>query len=275
MALVGACQLPRVAQRVQAQARVPGLPAPKNQAPERRKGDVDKVSAAPSDVSAEEAEGAETLEASTKDEISSETELDYPLPRATGGEAKRTAGSTDAVSTFLTRRFGLTGGLIWLGILAVGAIGEQIKTRLEVRSEREGAKDVKGSKEVVTASGLRYVDTKIGGGAYPQNDFLVVIQMRGTANGEVFIDTKARGKAIVFIFGKRPFTGGLTLGVEEALRSMKAGGKRRVTIPPELGFGEGAVLFPDETDPQKKGIVPPNATLVVDLELDRVSIPPS
>ena len=46
---------------------------------------------------------------------------------------------------------------------------------------------------------------------------------RATANGEVFEDTKARGKPIVFRYGSRPFTGGLCKGVEEALASMKTG----------------------------------------------------
>ena len=46
---------------------------------------------------------------------------------------------------------------------------------------------------------------------------------RGTANGEVFEDTRQRGKPIVFIYGGRPFTGGLCKGVEEAMASMKAG----------------------------------------------------
>ena len=46
---------------------------------------------------------------------------------------------------------------------------------------------------------------------------------RATANGEEFEDTRKRGKPIVFIFGGRPFTGGLCLGVEEALKTMRGG----------------------------------------------------
>lgn len=205
-----------------------------------------------------------------------ESQIEYPIKGLGAKQEKRRADSTDAVSSFLTRRFGLGGGLFWLGILAVGAIGEQIKTRLEVQNEEESAKEVKKTQEIVTASGLRYVDQKIGGGSYPQQEFLTVIQMRGEANGELYLDTRARGRAIVFIYGKRPFTGGLCLGVEEALASMRAGGKRRVTIPPELGFGsDGVTLFPDEKDPKKQGMVPPNATLIIDVELERVSVPPS
>jgi FKBP-type peptidyl-prolyl cis-trans isomerase len=54
----------------------------------------------------------------------------------------------------------------------------------------------------------------------PPDDF---VQYRGVANGKVFEDTKSRGKPIVFFYGARPFTGGLCLGVEDALSTMRAG----------------------------------------------------
>ena len=52
----------------------------------------------------------------------------------------------------------------------------------------------------------------------------MVVCFRATANGELFEDTKERGKPIVFTYGSRPFTGGICRGVEEALGSMRAGG---------------------------------------------------
>ena len=60
------------------------------------------------------------------------------------------AESTDAVATFLTRRFGLAGGLAWLGFLAVGSLGEQVKTRMEVAGQIEVCQYV-----LVPAEGLR------------------------------------------------------------------------------------------------------------------------
>ena len=55
-----------------------------------------------------------------------------------------------------------------------------------------------------------------------------------------------------------------------------AGGKRRVTVPPSRGFGaDGGVLRPTEHVPDKDGVIPPDATLEYELELQRVSIPPS
>lgn len=92
----------------------------------------------------------------------------------------------------------------------------------------------------------------------------------------MFEDTRARGKPIVYVFGGRPFTAGLCAGVEEAISTMKAGGRRRVVVPPQLGFGDrGAVLRPTEHVPEKQGVIPPGATLEYDIELLRVSIPPS
>ena len=52
----------------------------------------------------------------------------------------RSADSTDWISSQLTRRFGIAGGLAWLGFLTFGAVSEQIKTRLEVASEEAGRK---------------------------------------------------------------------------------------------------------------------------------------
>lgn len=49
------------------------------------------------------------------------------------------------------------------------------------------------------------------------------VSRRATADGQVFEDTRARGKPIVFLYGGRPFTGGLCKGVEEAMASMRAG----------------------------------------------------
>lgn len=92
----------------------------------------------------------------------------------------------------------------------------------------------------------------------------------------MFEDTKSRGKPIVFLYGSRPFTGGLCSGAELALSTMKAGGKRKVVIPANLGFGEsGTTLRPTEHVPEKQGVVPPGAELEYELELIRVSIPPS
>lgn len=57
---------------------------------------------------------------------------------------------------------------------------------------------------------------------------------------------------------------------------MRAGGRRRVVVPPSAGFGDrGAVLRPTEHVPDKQGAIPAGATLEYEIELLRVSVPPS
>lgn len=190
----------------------------------------------------------------------------------------KAAESTDWVATQLTRRFGIAGGLAWLGLLTFGVVSEQLKTRYEVATEESEQRDVaiESQREVEGQEGLRYVDQRIGGGSVPSKGLLVVLHFRAYADGELFEDTYARGKPIVYLYGTRPHPGGTCAGVEMALRSMKAGGIRKVTVPPELGFGRnGTSLRPTEHVPGKSGEVPPNATLTYELELVRVSIPPS
>lgn len=199
-----------------------------------------------------------------------------PVDSTEGKKKVRKAESTDPVASFLSRRFGIAGGLAWLGFLAVGSIGEQVKTRMEYAEEQAGIREVTDVKEVVLPSGVRYTDTRIGGGQLPQKGYLAVLHFVAKANGEVFEDTYARGKPIVLRFGGRPFVAGLCLGAEQALTTMKAGGKRTVIVPPELGFGEeGGVVHPTEHAPEKRGIIPGNATLEYAIELLRISIPPS
>jgi FKBP-type peptidyl-prolyl cis-trans isomerase len=191
---------------------------------------------------------------------------------------KRLADSTDAVASFLTRRFGIAGGLAWLGFLAVGSLGEQLKTRWEVAEAEKATQEITSTAqvEVTLPSGLRYTDLRVGGGQSPPRGYLVVVDYVGKANEVVFEDTKLRGKPIVYFFGGRPFTAGMCEGTEQALATMKAGGKRRVFVPASLGFGnQGAVLRPTEHVPDKQGAIPPGADLEYELELVRVSIPPS
>ena len=95
-------------------------------------------------------------------------------------------------------------------------------------------------------------------------------------DGAVVEDTRQRGKPIVFPFKSRPFTGGVNAGVEEALAGMKAGGRRRVVVPPQAGYGAQPYAFRATRHAgDKDGVVPPNSTIEYDLELVRVSIPPS
>ena len=194
---------------------------------------------------------------------------------------QRQADSTDAISSALTRRFGLAGGLAWLGFLTFGVVSEQIKTRLEVAAEERDTKSVaQRTLEKIPGTTITYTDEKIGGGARPQQGDLVVLNLKGYAivDGEMqlFVDTSDTGKPIVLVYKSRPFTAGNSLGVELALEDMRAGGRRHVNVPSQYGFAEKSTsLKPSRHVPDKASVVPPNADLEYDLELLRVSIPPS
>ncbi|OIT31882.1 PREDICTED: peptidyl-prolyl cis-trans isomerase FKBP17-2, chloroplastic-like [Nicotiana attenuata] len=199
-------------------------------------------------------------------------------PQKPGSKPARlstTAESTDWIASSLTRRFGLGAGLAWAGFLAFGVVSEQIKTRLEVSQQETNTRVVEKEEEVVLPNGIRYYELKIGGGATPRPGDLVVIDVKGSVegSGEVFVDTFGgdgkKKKPLALVMGSRPYSKGICEGIEYVLKSMKAGGKRRVIIPPNLGFGEeGADLG---TGLQ----IPPSATLEYIIEVDKVSIAPA
>jgi peptidylprolyl isomerase len=123
------------------------------------------------------------------------------------------------------------------------------------------------SKFVRDPSGVLYRDYKEGTGASPKDGDLVVINYIGyLSDGTIFDNTTAKGrKPLAFIFGKKQ----MVPGVEKGIETMKTGGKRRIIVPSELGFGERGVCIEGQGC-----LVPPNETLTYDVELMRVSIAP-
>ncbi|KAK2981719.1 hypothetical protein RJ640_005971 [Escallonia rubra] len=183
-----------------------------------------------------------------------------------------TADSTDWIASSLTRRFGLGAGLAWVGFLAVGVVSEQIKTRLEVSQQQADTRDIEQQEEVVLPNGIRYYELRVGGGATPRSGDLVVIDLKGNVQGssQEFVDTFVRDKKpLAIVMGSRPYSKGLCEGIDYVLRSMKAGGKRRVVIPPHLGFGEKGADLGSGVE------IPPFATLEYVVEVDKVSIAPA
>lgn len=199
-------------------------------------------------------------------------------PQQAAARPKRAGGadSTDWVASSLTRRFGIGAGLAWAGFLAVGVVSEQLKTRFEVAQQQANTKDVEQEQEVVLPNGVRYYEMRVGGGDVPRPGDLVVIDLQGRVagsggGGEAFVDTFGDGKRpLALVMGSRPYTRGMCEGVEYALRSMRAGGKRRVVVPPGLGFGDDGADFGEEHVQ-----VPPGATLEYIVQVDRVSIAPA
>jgi FKBP-type peptidyl-prolyl cis-trans isomerase len=108
--------------------------------------------------------------------------------------------------------------------------------------------------EVVTPSGLKYTDLKIGQGDAAENGKVLEVHYSGwLANGGVKFDSSIDDRPFTFRLG----TGDAIKGWDEGLLGMKVGGRRRLVIPPELGFGKQGV----------GSVVPPNAVLVYEFEL--------
>ena len=108
--------------------------------------------------------------------------------------------------------------------------------------------------EVTTASGLKYSDEVVGTGATPQKGQTVTVHYTGTLlNGKKFDSSVDRGVPMQFRLGVDP----MIKGWDEALTTMKVGGKRHLIIPPALGYG-AAGRPPD---------IPGNSPLVFDIEL--------
>ncbi|MGE0405573.1 MAG: FKBP-type peptidyl-prolyl cis-trans isomerase [Candidatus Korobacteraceae bacterium] len=109
-------------------------------------------------------------------------------------------------------------------------------------------------KGVMTVSGLRYWDIKVGEGAEAKRGVTVVVHYTGwLENGKKFDSSVDRNKPFPFPLG----AGRVIKGWDEGVAGMKVGGKRQLRIPPEIGYGsQGA-----------GGVIPPNATLIFDVEL--------
>lgn len=115
-------------------------------------------------------------------------------------------------------------------------------------------KEEMAPKEITTASGLKYVVLKEGAGAVPKKGDMVKAHYTGwLVNGTKFDSSVDRGEPLEFQVG----VGKVIKGWDEALLSMKVGEKRKLTIPGDLAYGKKG--YP--------GIIPPDATLIFDVEL--------
>ena len=111
---------------------------------------------------------------------------------------------------------------------------------------------------VTLPSGLKYQDEVVGTGPEPKTGQQVTVHYTGWLydkgqKGKKFDSSRDRGQPFSFQIG----AGQVIRGWDEGVATMKAGGKRTLIIPPEMGYGARGA----------GGIIPPNATLLFDVEL--------
>src|SRR6201993_2010676 len=121
--------------------------------------------------------------------------------------------------------------------------------------------DAAANQVIEMPNGLKYTDTKTGDGASARAGNKVSVHYTGWlsdsgAKGKKFDSSVDRGQPFQFTLGQHQ----VIAGWDEGVAGMKVGGKRTLTIPPELGYGARGA----------GGVIPPNATLIFDVELLQV-----
>jgi FKBP-type peptidyl-prolyl cis-trans isomerase len=140
--------------------------------------------------------------------------------------------------------------------LVGGAVALAIITALTPAGRSDAANQV-----IEMPDGLKYTDTKAGDGATAKAGNKVSVHYTGWlsdngAKGKKFDSSVDRGQPFQFTLGAKQ----VIAGWDEGVAGMKVGGTRTLTIPPELGYGARGA----------PGAIPPNATLIFDVELLQV-----
>jgi len=141
---------------------------------------------------------------------------------------------------------------VLIAIVALLAAAQQATTKPAASTDAPTKVTGPGVK---TDSGLQYWDIRVGNGAVAKEGSRVRVHYTGwLTNGKKFDSSVDAGKPFDFTIGN----GEVIKGWEEGVAGMKVGGKRQLRIPPSLGYG---------ADGTPGGPIPPNATLIFDVQL--------
>ncbi|HVF90264.1 MAG TPA: FKBP-type peptidyl-prolyl cis-trans isomerase [Blastocatellia bacterium] len=161
---------------------------------------------------------------------------------------RKSKGGSASRSTYSRPKPGKNNKYIIIGIIAAVVAAGAILVAFLGDGSGGGA----GS-EVSTPSGLRYVDLKEGTGPSPRPGQTVTVHYVGTlTDGSKFESSIDAGRPVDFAIG----VGQVMKGWDEGLMTMKVGGKRKLIIPPSLGYGAVA-----------RSKIPANSTLLFEVEL--------
>src|SRR5215469_9795162 len=144
-------------------------------------------------------------------------------------------------------------------MISIRLAGAAVALAFLAVSTPAGRSDAADNQVTEMADGLKYTDTKIGDGATAKAGNKVSVNYTGWlyengAKGKKFDSSLDRGQPFQFTLGAHQ----VIPGWDEGVAGMKVGGKRTLIIPPELGYGARG---------GGGGVIPPNATLIFDVEL--------
>jgi peptidylprolyl isomerase len=167
------------------------------------------------------------------------------LPKSRKRKVRR--GGPVSRSTYSPKKKSKTATIIAIAIIAGLALAAGIFLFTGGSNQAVGT-------EVTTSSGLKYVDEVIGTGPSPKPGQSVTVHYTGKLeNGTVFDTSVPRNSPYTFAIGR----GSVIKGWDEGIMTMKVGGRRRLIIPPQLGYGAAG----------RPPMIPGNATLYFDVEL--------